>query len=209
MVIFHGLASMCTKKRTIDTSKTSLSISCFQPGVCNPSVLRSLPTEKVPTGTSLPLQEGRLYLHMKCYLMCSRALIVCNHLFVALWAWAGWKQICRRGYDRPVPTPPLSTSTRACRTSRHISMHTHTRHTDTHTYIHICLSCGYTWEGKTNFIYAFFFLLLLCVLLNLLFDCMELLKVWQWRALIVWKEDSLKGKQNTLRMKITDSSICT
>lgn len=38
--------------------KTSLSISCFQPGVCNSSVLRPLPTKKVPTATSLSLERG-------------------------------------------------------------------------------------------------------------------------------------------------------
>lgn len=53
-----------------------------------------------------------------------------DHLFVALWVLAGWKKICKKGYERPVLTSPQSTSTKACRSSKHISMHM-LRHTHT------------------------------------------------------------------------------
>lgn len=66
-------------------------------------------------------------------------------LFVALWTWASWKQICRRGYVRRVLTPPRSTSTRACRRSRHISKHKRPLHARTDTRL---LSCYHSWETK-------------------------------------------------------------
>lgn len=69
-----------------------------------------------------------------------------DHLFVALWVLAGWKKICKKGYERPVLTSPLSTSTKACRSSKHISMHM-LRHTHTHT------QCsGFSWKGEIKYI---------------------------------------------------------
>lgn len=69
-----------------------------------------------------------------------------DHLFVALWVLAGWKKICKKGYERPVLTSPLSTSTKACRSSKHISMHM-LRHTHSHT------QCsGFSWKGEIKYI---------------------------------------------------------
>lgn len=47
---FFFLCFYCLSER-VTTSLTSFSISCFQPGICNSTVLRPLPTEKVQTAT--------------------------------------------------------------------------------------------------------------------------------------------------------------
>lgn len=104
-------------------------------------------------GTSIHITQVILG-HLTCS---SNFKILFNCLFVALWVWAGWKQICRRGYDRPVQTSPPSTSTRACRTSQHISMHTHKTHRHSHILrTHDCCPVGTSGRAKTKLIYVIF-----------------------------------------------------
>lgn len=97
---------------------------------------------------------------MKRYLTRGSVLIMFTHLSVALWAWAGWKQSYRRGYDRPAPTPPLSTSTRACRTSQHISTHRH----ETYRHSHIYICCPVGTNGRAKHLFMHFYYVYCCIL---------------------------------------------
>lgn len=124
---------------------------CFQPGVCDSSVLRPLPTEKVTAATSRhsPLKLVNAEFS-------DRVLIVFNHLSAALWVWPGWKQICKRGYERAAPKPPPSTSTRACRTNQGT-------HTLTHTFIHVSCPVGTRGRAKQNVFMLFFCRVFCCI----------------------------------------------
>lgn len=110
-----------------------------------------------------------------------------DHLFVALWVLAGWKKICKKGYERPVLTSPQSTSTKACRSSKHISMHM-LRHTHTQ-------CSGFSWKGEIKYICRG----CCCFLLRLFFFSLErrapsiysllfcgVLFVFRWSQLNFW-----------------------